>query len=62
MTPAVLIPRPETELLIEAALEQFAHTRSSIRILDVCTGSGCVAVGLGREFPRASLVVSDISD
>ena len=61
VTPAVLIPRPETELLIESALEQFEHAES-VRILDVCTGSGCVAVGLGREFPRAIIVASDISE
>jgi release factor glutamine methyltransferase len=61
VTPAVLIPRPETELLIETALDHFDHAQA-IRILDVCTGSGCVAVGLGREFPRASLVASDISE
>jgi len=61
VTPAVLIPRPETELLIEAALEQFERTQP-IRILDVCTGSGCVAVGLGREFPRATIVATDISE
>lgn len=60
VTPAVLIPRQETELLIEIALEHFDHPQP-IRILDVCTGSGCVAVGLGREFPRAALVASDIS-
>jgi len=61
VTPAVLIPRPETELLIESALEQFARAQS-IRILDVCTGSGCVAVGLGREFPHADIVAADISE
>jgi len=61
VTPAVLIPRPETELLIEAALEQFDRTQA-VRILDLCTGSGCVAVGLGREFPRAAIVASDISE
>ncbi len=60
VTPAVLIPRPETELLIEIALEHFDHLQP-IRILDVCTGSGCVAVGLGREFPKAAFVASDIS-
>ncbi len=60
VTPAVLIPRPETELLIEIALEHFDHPQP-IRILDVCTGSSCVAVGLGREFPKAALVASDIS-
>jgi release factor glutamine methyltransferase len=60
VTPAVLVPRPETELLIEAALEQFDH-RQTIRVLDLCTGSGCLAVGLAREFPRATVVASDIS-
>jgi release factor glutamine methyltransferase len=60
VTPAVLIPRPETELLIEAALEHFEHDQP-LRIVDVCTGSGCVVIGLGREFPRASLVAADIS-
>jgi release factor glutamine methyltransferase len=61
VTPAVLIPRPETELLIETALDHFDHAQA-IRILDVCTGSGCIAVGLAREFPRATLIASDISD
>jgi len=56
----VLIPRPETELLIEAALEHFERAQS-LSILDVCTGSGCVAIGLGREFPRATVTASDIS-
>jgi release factor glutamine methyltransferase len=61
VTPAVLVPRPETELLIEAALEQFDRTEA-IRILDVCTGSGCITVSLGRELPRAALVATDISE
>jgi len=61
VTPAVLIPRPETELLIEAALEQFERTQA-IRVLDVCTGSGCLAVGLGREFAHADIIASDISE
>jgi release factor glutamine methyltransferase len=60
VTPAVLVPRPETELLIEAALEHFDRGQA-VRALDVCTGSGCVAVGLGREFPRATIVASDVS-
>jgi release factor glutamine methyltransferase len=60
VTPAVLIPRPETELLIEASLEHFDR-RHRLRILDVCTGSGCLAVGLGREFTDAWLVASDRS-
>lgn len=60
VTPAVLIPRPETELIIESALEHFEHDQP-LRIADVCTGSGCVVIALGREFPRATLVASDIS-
>jgi release factor glutamine methyltransferase len=58
---AVLIPRPETELLVEAAVDICDRTQP-LRIADVCTGSGCLAVALGREFPRASLVASDTSD
>lgn len=61
VSPAVLIPRPETELLLEAALEHF-HRGQALRILDVCTGSGCVAVGLAREFPKGDVVASDISE
>ena len=60
VTPAVLVPRPETELLVETALEHFERT-APLRILDVCTGSGCVAVALGTEFPESTLVVTDIS-
>ena len=61
VTPAVLIPRPETELLLEAALEHF-HRGQALRLLDVCTGSGCVAVGLAREFPKGDVIASDISE
>lgn len=61
VSPAVLIPRPETELLLEAALEHF-HRGQALRILDVCTGSGCVAVGLAREFPKGEVTASDISE
>jgi release factor glutamine methyltransferase len=60
VTPAVLIPRPETELLIETALELLERDQP-LRLLDVCTGSGCVAVALAREFARASVTASDIS-
>lgn len=61
VTPAVLVPRPETELIIEAALEHFDHGLA-LRMLDVCTGSGCLAVALAREFPKATLVASDVCD
>lgn len=56
---SVLIPRPETELLVEVAL---AHrSGAERRFADVCTGSGCVVVALAREFPSAQLVATDSS-
>jgi release factor glutamine methyltransferase len=62
VSPDVLIPRPETELIIEAALEQFAGRDDAIAIADACTGSGCLAVALADELPRASVVATDISE
>lgn len=61
VTPAVLIPRPETELLIESALE-YVERLDPLRIADVCTGSGCVAVAIARECVRAAVTASDISE
>jgi release factor glutamine methyltransferase len=60
VTPDVLIPRPETELIVEAACE-FGKGRAIRRIVDVGTGSGCLAVALAHEFPRARVVATDIS-
>jgi release factor glutamine methyltransferase len=57
---AVLIPRPETEHLIEAALELFPRD-ARLDILDVGTGSGCIAVTLAKEFSRSKLMAVDIS-
>jgi release factor glutamine methyltransferase len=63
--PGVLIPRPETELLVEEALA-WARTRPAdadpVRVLDIGTGSGCLAVTLALELPRASVTATDISD
>ncbi len=60
--PAVLTPRPETELIVEAAIELLGDRRGApLRIADVGTGSGCLAVTLAREFPRASVTGIDIS-
>jgi release factor glutamine methyltransferase len=58
--PAVLIPRPETELIVEAALERIADATSAA-IADVGTGSGCIAVTLARERRAATLTATDIS-
>ncbi|MFL5349614.1 MAG: peptide chain release factor N(5)-glutamine methyltransferase [Hyalangium sp.] len=56
----VLIPRPETELLVEAALRVLPKDAPS-RALDVCTGSGCIAISLASERPQASLLATDVS-
>ena len=56
----VLIPRPETELLCEWALEEMSQFPSP-RILDLCCGSGCIGITLKAERPDASVTLSDIS-
>ena len=59
VTPAVLIPRPETELIVECALTVPEPERP--RVLDVGTGSGCLAVTLALEFPDAAVAATDVS-
>jgi release factor glutamine methyltransferase len=61
ITSEVLIPRPETELIVEAALELFPDRDRSMRAVDVCTGSGCIAVALAHERPAARVIAVDIS-
>src|SRR5579864_2880244 len=63
VTPAVLIPRPETEHIVEVAVERLGKERAnaSLRVADVGTGSGCIAVALAHEFPRAEIFATDIS-
>lgn len=51
--PGVLIPRPETETLVEAALEAFPERAAALRLLDLGTGSGCLLVALLHEYPAA---------
>src|SRR5699024_7426032 len=60
--PRVLIPRPETELLVEAALTHFADHATSSTFIDACTGSGCVAISIAAELgDRARVLGTDIS-
>lgn len=55
----VLVPRPETEHLVEVALEHLCG-RSSLRVLDLCTGTGCVAVSIAKNCLGASVTAVDI--
>jgi release factor glutamine methyltransferase len=61
VTPAVLIPRPETELIVELALARFPDRRAPLEIVDVGTGSGCLAVTLALEFEATLVVATDVS-
>jgi len=61
VSPAVLIPRPETELIVETAIARFPDRGAPLSIADVCTGSGCLAVALAREYARARVVAADLS-
>jgi release factor glutamine methyltransferase len=58
----VLIPRPDTETLVEVALERTRDRSMSMRALDLCTGSGCVAITLARERPTSLVVATDLSE
>ncbi|MDR4517563.1 MAG: peptide chain release factor N(5)-glutamine methyltransferase [Nitrosomonas sp.] len=60
VTPAVLIPRPETELLVEMALAHLPETRAS-RILDLGTGSGAIGITIARHRPQAFVTAVDLS-
>ncbi|MBA3564722.1 MAG: peptide chain release factor N(5)-glutamine methyltransferase [Gammaproteobacteria bacterium] len=60
VNPSVLIPRPETELLVELALERIALD-ADLQILDAGTGSGAIALAIARERPRCRVVASDVS-
>jgi release factor glutamine methyltransferase len=69
VTPDVLIPRPETEHVIEVALERLGvgseagslRREEKFRIADVGTGSGCIAIALAHELPAAQIIATDIS-
>src|SRR6267142_2529057 len=72
VTPDVLIPRPETEHLIEVALDRLAVRElranrppksdgAGLQIADIGTGSGCIAITLAKELPQANFVATDIS-
>ena len=63
VTPDVLIPRPETELLVREAVNWARRSgRKSLRVLDLCTGSGCISWSMALELPGTEVTAVDISD
>ncbi len=57
----VLIPRPETEELVDWIVSEFIAKKKSLRILDIGTGSGCIAISLAKNFSNAKIYALDIS-
>ncbi len=57
----VLVPRPETETLVECAMRRTKHLSLCARVLDMCTGSGCVAITLKKQRPTTTVYASDVS-
>lgn len=60
VTPAVLIPRPETEELVDMIVKE--NNVSDLNVLDICTGSGCIAIALAKNLPFSNVDAIDISD
>jgi len=60
VSPAVLIPRPETEELVDLIVKQYQN-QQNIKVLDLCTGSGCIAVALNKNMPKSLLWAVDVS-
>ena len=61
VSPSVLIPRPDTELLVDKTVE-YLRTQEPCRVLDLCTGCGCVGLAVAAQVPDVKVVLGDISD
>ncbi|MBS2018598.1 MAG: peptide chain release factor N(5)-glutamine methyltransferase [Deltaproteobacteria bacterium] len=57
----VLVPRPDTETLVDVALARSKHVSMCMRQLDLCTGSGCVAIAMAKQRPTAQVIATDLS-
>lgn len=62
VTQDVLIPRMDTEILVDTALKALKGRKMDARILDLCCGSGCVGIALASELPAARVIMVDVSD
>ncbi len=59
--PGVFIPRPETELLVDCAVEFLSKSKDSLKIIDFCTGSGCILLSIAKKFPNHEYIGLDKS-
>ena len=60
----ILIPQPDTEILVHEAIEEIKKkdNQSNIKVIDLCTGSGAIAISIKKEVPQVKMYASDISD
>lgn len=59
---SVLIPRADTELIAERAIELASQVGEGCRVLDLCTGSGCIGLAVAKHVPQARVVLADLSE
>lgn len=63
VTPDVLIPRPETELLVDEVLKFLkSHSDQQLSVLDVGTGSGCIAISIAKNYPNCKIIATEVSN
>lgn len=62
VSPDVLIPRPETEILLSHIVEKLNGVTDQLEVWDLCCGSGCLGLGIKRQFPHFSVTMADLSE